>query len=314
MTTPSDDDRTTELPAQPGEEAVPFDDLIDATAENPAPRAAQDSGYEVWEEPVPRPRARRGRWVLPTATGALVALGLTILGAGLGASQLGAEESQPEDPAANVVRPTMPEDAGGNDPERAEDPNQEAGISALVDPDWVEDVSTGSHIPEPVLAAYAGATLSVNDSFEECNLGWNTLAAIGYVETQHGSYGGARLHEDGVVHPTILGPQLDGSEDLAEIPDTDGGVLDGDDVWDRAVGPMQFLPATWEEFGQDGSGDGSADINNIEDAALSAAVYLCSWGDMTDQENWIAAILAYNPSREYNHEVAERANHYANFG
>ncbi|NDK31439.1 lytic transglycosylase domain-containing protein [Nesterenkonia sp. Hz 6-5] len=208
----------------------------------------------------------------------------------------------------------MPENVGGADPDRAEEPDENAGVSALVDPEWVTDVSGGSHIPETALAAYAGATLSVNETFESCGLGWNTLAAIGYVETQHGSYGGARLREDGTVHPTIIGPRLDGSDDVAEVLDTDSGEIDGDDEYDRAVGPMQFLPSTWQEFGQDGSGDGTADINNIEDAALSAAVYLCSWGDMTNEEDWIDAVLAYNPSADYNHQVAERANHYTYFG
>lgn len=305
MTTSPEDPRTRQLPPVGEEPPATFEELI-GTGGTPPAQPAQG----LWEEEQPKPR---GRWVLPAVTCVLLGAGLIVLGAGWGASQTGSEDDQP-DPAAGVVVPTMPENAGGSDPERAEDPDQGGGISELVDPDWVAETSRASHIAEEALAAYAGATLSVNSSFPSCNLGWNTLAAIGYVETEHGSHGGARLGEDGAVHPTIIGPRLDGSGDFAEILDTDGGALDGDDEYDRAVGPMQFLPATWEEFGQDGSGEGTADINNIEDAALSAAVYLCSWGDMTVEGDWIDAIMGYNPSEDYNHQIAERADHYGNFG
>ena len=58
---------------------------------------------------------------------------------------------------------------------------------------------------------------------------------------------------------------------FAAIADTDGGALDGDARWDHAVGPMQFIPSTWQLAGRDGNGDGTADPFNIDDAALSAA-------------------------------------------
>ena len=43
---------------------------------------------------------------------------------------------------------------------------------------------------------------------------------------------------------------------LAGIRDTDSGRWDGDVVWDRAVGPMQFIASTWQSLGRDGNGDG----------------------------------------------------------
>src|SRR3546814_20580862 len=58
-----------------------------------------------------------------------------------------------------------------------------------------------------------------------------------------------------------------------------GGRWDGDARWDRAVGPMQFIPGTWKSFGVDGSGDGLADPNNVFDAATAAARYLCHGGN-----------------------------------
>ncbi|MFT0848391.1 lytic murein transglycosylase [Actinomycetaceae bacterium L2_0104] len=259
-----------------------------------------------------RDPGRSTRWILPTTTVALIGAGLVVLGAGVGTSYLGGDDSESEDLWAGVSVPSMPPSAGGMDPERAGPEN--VSVSELVDPEWVAGVSKASHISEQALAAYSGAALLANETFEGCNLGWNTLAAIGYVETEHGSYGGARIRGDGVVDPTILGPRLDGRDGVAEIRDTDGGEFDGDTEYDRAVGPMQFIPATWEDFAQNGSGDGEADINNIEDAAISAATYLCSYGDLSVEENWIDAIDAYNPSRDYNHEVADRADHYGNFG
>ena len=45
--------------------------------------------------------------------------------------------------------------------------------------------------------------------------------------------------------------------------------------FDRAVGPMQFIPTTWQRFARDGDGNGAADPHNLYDAALSAAEYLC---------------------------------------
>jgi membrane-bound lytic murein transglycosylase B len=75
---------------------------------------------------------------------------------------------------------------------------------------------------------------------------------------------------------------------------------------------MQFIPSTWDKTAQDGNRDGKKDINQIDDAALAAALHLCEvGGDLTKPENWIAAIAAYNPSVEYNTAVAEAANRYA---
>ncbi|GAP56692.1 hypothetical protein AHiyo6_32570, partial [Arthrobacter sp. Hiyo6] len=92
-----------------------------------------------------------------------------------------------------------------------------------------------------------------------------------------GTLGGGNLMASGRSSQPITGPSLNGVG-FAAIPDTDEGVLDGDPEWDHAVGPMQFIPATWREVGRDGNGDGVADPLNIDDAALSAASYLCAGG------------------------------------
>jgi membrane-bound lytic murein transglycosylase B len=157
-------------------------------------------------------------------------------------------------------------------------------------------------IPATVLAAYreAAATLAVQKT--SCHLAWPLLAGIGKVETDHGRTWGAaaRLTASGDVVPTILGPILDGTHGTGKLLDTDGGTLDHNRVYDRAVGPMQFVPSTWREFGRDGNGDGKVDPNNIWDAALGAANYLCAGGrNLAVTSDRRAAILAYNPSSSY---------------
>ena len=109
-----------------------------------------------------------------------------------------------------------------------------------------------------------------------CHLDWSILAGIGRVESNHGRYGGSQVYADGSTSPHIVGLALNGVGNVASISDTDDGKLDGDTTWDRAVGPMQFIPSTWAVVGTDADGDGVRDPHDIDDAALSAGVYLCA--------------------------------------
>lgn len=184
-------------------------------------------------------------------------------------------------------------------------------ISELPRSAWLRDASERTEIPVRVLAAYAGASLRLAQTQPECGLGWNTLAGIGAVESVHGSYLGARAEADGAVSPPIIGIPLDGSEGVMAIADTDDGELDGDAEWDRAVGPMQFIPTTWDTYAQDGNLDGRADPHQIDDAVLTAALYLCqTGGDVTTDDGWTAALSTYNRSVSYAHEVADLAESY----
>lgn len=186
-----------------------------------------------------------------------------------------------------------------------------AAISTLADPSWVQRIAARTGIPPRALAAYAGAALRMQTLHPGCGLGWNTLAGIGEVESGHGTIFGGAIGADGVARPRIIGIALDGTSSLA-VPDTDGGALDGDTRWDRALGPMQFIPETWARDGRDGDGDGRADVDAIDDAALTAADYLCrAGGDLADPSGWIRAVDAYNPSIDYNHRVAAAADEYA---
>lgn len=98
---------------------------------------------------------------------------------------------------------------------------------------------------------------------------WYVLAAVGKVESDHGQN---------------LGPSSAG-----------------------AMGPMQFLPSTWQEFGVDGNGDGEANIMDPEDAIPAAASYLKYGGAPKD---FSAALFTYNRSGSYVREVLGIAEGY----
>jgi Transglycosylase SLT domain len=165
-----------------------------------------------------------------------------------------------------------------------------AGTSATVGP--VGAVSF--RVPDALWAAYTAAADAVPAS---CNLDPRLLAAIGQVES--GSLAGRGLDAGNRAVPAVFGPVLDGRQ-FATIRDTDHGRWDGDVTWDRAVGPMQFIPSTWARYGRDADRDGVADPQDIEDAALSAAGYLCAGGrDLAQPGDLRAAILAYNHSTSY---------------
>ena len=65
-----------------------------------------------------------------------------------------------------------------------------------------------------------------------------------------------------------------------------------------ALGPMQFLPATWRAYGADGDGDGAIDVMNSVDAVHGAARLLCANGG-GDPERLASALWNYNHSDEY---------------
>jgi membrane-bound lytic murein transglycosylase B len=191
------------------------------------------------------------------------------------------------------------------------DEDGNTGIPADVLRGWAQQMSARTGIPVVALQAYGYAELVVAETAPGCQLSWTTLAAIGRVESHHGRTGGATLGADGRAWPAIIGPPLDGQGDRRLIADTDGGEIDGDDVYDRAVGPMQFIPQTWLAEQIDATGDGVADPHNIHDAALAAANYLCRNGrDLSAPDDWWEAVLAYNEVHAYAEEVFTAANEY----
>jgi hypothetical protein len=105
-------------------------------------------------------------------------------------------------------------------------------------------------------------------------LSWTVLAAIGQIESGDGANEG---------------------------PSTAG-----------ALGPMQFLPSTWQAWGIDGFGDtGSPNIMSPFDAVPSAARLLCADGAAQGGQALSQAIFDYNHASWYVDEVLTLADEYA---
>ncbi|MEV4150362.1 lytic murein transglycosylase [Amycolatopsis sp. NPDC049691] len=153
-------------------------------------------------------------------------------------------------------------------------------------------------IPASMLKAYQNAAAILAKEQPNCHLDWALIASIGRIESNHAR--GGYVNANGDTLEPILGPVLNGAGAFAAIPDTDGGKYDGDPVWDRAVGPTQFIPSTWRGYASDGNGDGVSNPNNIYDEALATARYLCSGGlDLSTDAGQRLAVRRYNNSQSY---------------
>jgi hypothetical protein len=158
------------------------------------------------------------------------------------------------------------------------------------------------------LAAYRNAEMMMAAAYPGCGLSWNLLAGIGRIESAHAN-GGATDARGTAVRP-IYGPSLDGTlpgnEVIVQSRSADRV------TYARAMGPMQFLPGTWSRYASDGDGDGKAEVQNLYDASLAAARYLCSGNlNLRNQADVVAAILRYNNSMAYAQNVLSWAAAYA---
>jgi hypothetical protein len=231
-----------------------------------------------------------------------------------------AEHDPDDSPSAVAAAPTSVPSAGpaltpSSDPSLSSSPSAPVGVAGIRPADalnpWAQQMLTRVDIPLTALQAYGYAELVLAQTTPGCQLSWTTLAAIGKVESNHGSSNGAALYPDGQVLPAIVGSALDGKDGRRAVPDSDDGLLDNDRQWDRAVGPMQFIPSTWRTQAVDADNDAIRNPNDIDDAALAAANYLCSSGrDLATPGGWWDAITAYNIPRSYGDKVYKAANEY----
>ncbi|ONH28967.1 lytic murein transglycosylase [Pseudofrankia asymbiotica] len=268
-------------------------------------------------KPTRRERRQGNRALSLTRVVAVPAVGLLLLLGG-GPASPHDDEAAASSPGNQPVRgsdypmpPLTPAGVGGDDggvlvtaspsPGEGGEVSTDALAAAAVgagDSGLVRLSGANNQIPDRVLAAYQRAVATMSGELPGCHLRWELLAGIGRVESNNAN--GRSITADGVVTPTIIGVALDGKGGRALIRDTDGGSFDQDKVYDRAVGPMQFIPSTWKTSGRDGNSDGRKDPSNISDAALAAGGYLCARGrDITDPARLRAAIFSYNPSDAY---------------
>jgi hypothetical protein len=216
-----------------------------------------------------------------------------------GAAVAGTHATRPDEPlreeqhapsAPRVVAPAP--GADGDSPPTAAAPPAVGRTMPGGDVAGAPAVTAGG-IPAVVFAAYQRAAALLATERPGCHLPAPLLAAIGKVESGHAR--GGRVDAFGTALQPILGPTLDGGFGLARIADTDGGRYDGDTTWDRAVGPMQFIPGTWVRWAQAG-----ADPQNVNDAAVAAGRYLCADNrNLATDDGVRAGVLSYNRSEAY---------------
>jgi hypothetical protein len=162
-------------------------------------------------------------------------------------------------------------------------------------------------IPPAALAAYQ------REGGRCPGLRWALLAAIGKVETDHGRHGHATISTDGRVTPPILGPMLDGSDAGGNTTPLLVGRFAGrwglGTAWQQALGPMQFLPGTFEAWAVDADGDGTLDPHDFDDAVATAANYLCGpGGEVSDERE---SLRRYNHNDAYANDVSAWAATYS---
>ncbi|MDI6909439.1 lytic murein transglycosylase [Nocardioides sp.] len=248
--------------------------------------------------PTARTTARfgRGQKIMALVPLALLSAAWTASIAGVGASTATASaESQPTTLPDGSTVPTEAIQAPAS-------VSTAGGVAPGVQGDGARIVSTAatSGIPSAALAAYQRAETVINAADKSCQLSWQLIAAIGRVESDHGRTNGNTLDAQGVARPGIYGLALDGTHGTSRITDTDAGQYDADARFDRAIGPMQFIPSTWSVVGVDADGDGERNPQDIDDAALATAVYLCSGSDdLSTPAGQRAAVYRYNHSSSY---------------
>jgi len=234
-------------------------------------------------------------------TGALVpmamlvtAWGVAVGNSGLAGAIGGVQASIPEVPASALEQPAaVSRIAGGLDPQ--------AGAAGTM-----TTLATNG-IPSAALYAYHHAQTLLADADTDCKLPWNLIAAIGRVESNHGRTNGNVLTVEGVAKPGIFG------KSNKAVKDTDNGTIDKNAELDRPVGPMQILPSTWKKLGVDSDADGSKDPQDIDDAATTTGVFLCSGsGDLSTADGVRSAVTRYNNSGDYAALVMKVSEAYGN--
>jgi membrane-bound lytic murein transglycosylase B len=238
-------------------------------------------------------RVQKATAIIPLA---LLSAAWTASLAGVGTTSASADpKPHPSLPDGSSV-PAQAIEAPASVSSRGADPSTPTAGNA----EQIVATASTAAIPSAALAAYQRAETVINAADESCNLTWQLIAAIGRVESNHGRADNNHLDADGLSTPGIFGVALNGKHHTSVIRDTDAGQFDGDTAYDRAVGPMQFIPSTWSVVGVDADGDAQRNPQDIDDASLATAVYLCSGDDdLSTVQGQKAAVYRYNHSSSY---------------
>jgi len=229
------------------------------------------------------------------------AWGVAVGNAGLASAINGSSATVPEVPAFALEQPaTVQRTSTGA-------LNPQAGVVGAL-----STLSTNG-IPSAALYAYHHTETLLADADPQCRLPWNLVAAIGRVESNHGRMEGNSLTAEGLTSPGIIGAALDGTNGSKKVADTDKGQWDEDTKFDRPVGPFQIIPAIWKTTAIDSDNDGKENPQDIDDAATTAGIFLCSGtGDLSTAAGARSAVQRYNSTASYVDLVMKVSASYAN--
>jgi hypothetical protein len=258
------------------------------------------------------PLSRRRRRVVGIAASAALAVPISMIGGSANVVLASGSNSNVPPVFSPFAAPVPPQDGAsgasphdsGLSPALLHNANNQAALLAAAGTQ--ANLPSGPlGIPGIVLQAYQRAQQNLAVSDPSCHLPWYLLAGIGKIESSQAENG--EVDANGNTLRPILGPVLNGTNGSAAIPATAlSYALTGDPNWQRAVGPMQFLPSTWVEYG------GGGNPSNVFDAAMAAGRYLCAGGrDLSDPAQQAQAVFSYNHSNSYVAKVLLWANAYA---
>lgn len=142
---------------------------------------------------------------------------------------------------------------------------------------WARRLAGPTRIPPRVLQAYGLAEMWMRSEAPNCGLSWSTVAGIGGVASEHGQADGRSVDAEGVVSPALIGARL---------------------------GPLRVLPETWKSWRFRAARDGERpDPQNVDDAAVTVARYLCSRAELTTPRGWWSAVRSHTGSTRHTQDV-----------
>lgn len=190
--------------------------------------------------------------------------------------------------------------------DRLEPPTPDNNSNTFQLAEWSAQEGEIRSIPPRSLQAYAYASVTMSES--GCDIGWQTLAAIGSVTSNHGFIAGATVDNDGTTSRKLRDLKVVGNDSVA---DTDNGMLDGDPNRDVGMGPMQIKAAAWKKFGESVQPDSVPSPDNIDDASLAIARQLCAKGSLNTSTAWDNGMKSINPNPDFIKAVHAKAHEYS---